>query len=149
MEDRLLDGLQIPFGDFLGDSVGNRWYPQRPCFRRAVALWNLDPSNRWRKVAPRGHSVPELVEVGRKISLEVRNRLSIHSSCSLVGLHLLEGFPDFPLWNVEGIGSRSVQNCTLKGLNENKRRTFLAGQYEVNPRSHSDVGPRCARQSAG
>src|SRR5213594_3006696 len=54
-----------------------------------------------REVAPRGHPIPELVEVVRKISLEVRNRLSIYSSRSLVGLHLLEGFPDFPFGDVE------------------------------------------------
>src|SRR5450830_192268 len=39
--------------------------------------------------------------VVRKISLEVRNRLSIYSSRSLVGLHFLEGFPDFPFADVE------------------------------------------------
>ena len=65
MEDRFQDGLQIPLNDFLGDSVGDRRYPQRPYFRFAVALWDVDPSNRWRKVAPRGHAVPELVEVVR------------------------------------------------------------------------------------
>src|SRR4029434_1002730 len=45
--------------------------------------------------------IPELVEVVRKISLEVRNPLSVYSSRSLVGLHLLEGFPDFPFGDVE------------------------------------------------
>src|SRR4030095_5391591 len=30
------------------------------------------------------------------ISLELRNRLPIYPSRSLVGLHTLEGFPDFP-----------------------------------------------------
>jgi len=32
------------------------------------------------QVAPRGHSVPELVEVIREVSLEVCNRLSVYSS---------------------------------------------------------------------
>src|ERR1700730_2516716 len=41
--------------------------------------------------------MPEPVEVVRKISLNLSNRLSVYSSRSLVGLHLLEGFPDFPL----------------------------------------------------
>src|SRR5262249_25511415 len=45
--------------------------------------------------------VPELVEVARKVGLELRNRLSIHSSRSLVGLHTLEGLPDFPFRNLE------------------------------------------------
>src|SRR5215472_12984595 len=43
----------------------------------------------------------ELVEVVRKISLEVRHRLSVYASRSLVGLHFLEGFPHFPFRNVE------------------------------------------------
>src|SRR6185436_20905725 len=49
MEDRLQNGLQIPFDDFLGDSFGDRRYPQRPCLRRAVALRNVNPPHRWRK----------------------------------------------------------------------------------------------------
>ena len=44
-----------------------------------------------------------------KISLEVRNRLSVYSSRSLVGLHLLEGFPDFPFGDVERL-------CLVHGL---------------------------------
>ena len=49
------------------------------------------------------------VEVVRKISLEVCNRLSIYSSRSLVGLHTLEGQPDFPLWDLERL-------CLVHGL---------------------------------
>jgi len=36
-----------------------------------------------------------------KVGLELRNRLSIYSCRSLVGLHTLEGFPDFPFGDVE------------------------------------------------
>jgi hypothetical protein len=44
--------------------------------------------------APRdGLAIPKLVEVVRKISLELRDRLSIYSGRSLVGLHMLEGLP--------------------------------------------------------
>src|SRR6201998_1749794 len=50
---------------------------------------------------PRRQPVPELIEVVCKISLKVRNRLSVYSSRSLVDLHLLEGFPDFPFGDVE------------------------------------------------
>src|SRR5882762_8250464 len=53
------------------------------------------------KWAPRSQSVPELVEVVRKSSLKVRNRLPIYSSRPLVGLHFLESLPDFPLRDVE------------------------------------------------
>src|SRR5439155_12266520 len=58
---------------------------------------------------PWRHPIPELVEVVRKISLEVRNRLSVYSSRSLVGLHLLEGFSDFPFGDVERL-------CLVHGL---------------------------------
>src|SRR5205814_5703532 len=83
------------------DSIRDRRNSQRPGFRLAVALRDVDTPNRWRHVAPRGHSVPQLVEVVRKISLKVRNRLPIYSSRSLVGLYFLEGLPDFPLRNFE------------------------------------------------
>jgi hypothetical protein len=65
--------------------------------------------NRRRKIAPRRQPVPQLVEVVRKISLEVCDRLSVYSSRSLVGLHTFEGFPDFPLGDVERL-------CLVRGL---------------------------------
>src|SRR5260370_8699507 len=43
------------------------------------------------------------------MSLEGCNRLSVYSSRSLVGLHLLEGFPDFPFGDVERL-------CFVDGL---------------------------------
>jgi len=101
MEDRFQDGLQVPLDDFLGNPVRDRRNPQWSGFCLAIALRNIDPPNRWRKVAPRSQSVPELVEVVRKSSLKVRNRLPIYSSRPLVGLHFLESLPDFPLRDVE------------------------------------------------
>src|SRR5690349_19539199 len=100
MEDELQDRFQIPLDDFLGDAVGDCWNPKRP-LTATPRLRDHHPSHRRRKIAPRGHPVPHLIEVVRQISLKVRNRLSVHSSRSLVGLHLFEGFPDFPLRNVE------------------------------------------------
>jgi hypothetical protein len=47
-----------------------------------------EPPYRRRKVAPRRHPVLELVEVVRKINLEVCNRLCVYPSRSLVGLHM-------------------------------------------------------------
>jgi hypothetical protein len=99
MENRFQSGLQIPFDDLLGDSVADRRNPQRPS--PSIVLRNVDPPYRRRKIAPGGHPVPQLVEVVRKISLKVGNRLPINPSRSLVGLHLLESFPDFPFRNVE------------------------------------------------
>src|SRR5580704_15420018 len=69
--------------------------------RATVCLRNIDPPHRRRKIAPRRQPVPQLVEVVRKISLEVCDRLSVYSSRPLVGLHTFEGFPDFPLRDVE------------------------------------------------
>src|SRR4028119_2322035 len=64
-------------------------------------LGDAPPPHRRREVAPRGQPVPELVEVVGEAGLELRDRLSIHSGRPLVRLHLLEGFPDFPLRDVE------------------------------------------------
>jgi hypothetical protein len=77
----------------------------RRCIRDLVALSTL-PSI-WTSYNPqqiadsKRQPIPELVEIVRKISLKVRNRLSVCSSRSLVGLHLLEGFPDLPFGDVE------------------------------------------------
>ena len=62
---------------------------------RPPGLRDHYPPNRWREVAPRGQSIPQFVEVARELCLEIRDRLSIYSSRSLVGLHLFESFPDF------------------------------------------------------
>ena len=101
VEHRLQIRLQVASGDLLGDTVGDRRNAQRA--RATVCLRNIDPPYRRRKIAPRRQPVPQLVEVVRKISLEVCDRLSVYSSRSLVGLHTFEGFPDFPFEDVERI----------------------------------------------
>ena len=100
MEDRLQDRLQISPDHLLGAAIGDRWNPKRS-FANTPGLRDHHPSHRRRKVAPRGQPVPQLVEVVREINLEVRDRLPIYSSRSLVGPHLLEGFPDFSLRYIE------------------------------------------------
>src|ERR1700674_4866141 len=99
VEHRLQNGLQVTTGDLLGNAVGDSWNPQRP--RPAICLRNTDPQYRRRKIAPRRQPVPELVEVVPKISLELRNRLSVYPSRSLVRLHTFESFPDLPLGDLE------------------------------------------------
>ena len=42
MEDRFQDGFQVPLDDFLGDSIRDRRNSQRPGFRLAVALRDVD-----------------------------------------------------------------------------------------------------------
>src|SRR4029077_14743759 len=99
--------LQVPTGDLLSDAIRDRRNAQRA--RATVCLRNIDPPHRRRKIAPRRQPVPQLVEVIRKISLEVCDRLSVYSSRSLVGLHTFEGFPDFPLGDVKRL-------CLVHGL---------------------------------
>jgi hypothetical protein len=80
--------------NLLGDAVGHRGDTQRS--RPARRLGDVHPAHRRRHVAGGRQPVPELVEVIGKPFLEVLDRLPIHSSRSLVRLHPLEGFPDFP-----------------------------------------------------
>ena len=62
-----------------------------------------------------------------KINLEVCDRLSVYSSRSVVGLHTFEGFPDFPLGDVERL-------CLAHGL--------LPSPVGPWPRlNHSPFGP--------
>src|SRR5215472_4882252 len=107
VEHRLQIRLQVAPGDLLGDTVGDRGNAQRA--RATVCLRNIDPPHRRRKIAPRRQPVPELVEVVRKITLEVCNRLCVYPSRSLVGLHTFESFPDFPLGDVKRL-------CLAHGL---------------------------------
>ena len=99
MEQGFQHRLQVSSDNFLGDAVGNRGNAQRS--RPPVRLRNLHPTHRWRHIAARRQSVPELVKVVGKPTLEVLDRLSIYSSRSLVGLDVLEGLPDLPLGNIE------------------------------------------------
>src|SRR5215467_1621918 len=106
MKHWLQDRLQIMTDDLLSDAIGDRRDAQRP--RPTIRFRDIDPHRR-RKVAPRGYPIPEFVEVAREVGLKVRNRLSIHSSRSLVGLHTLEGFPDLSLRDRERL-------CLVHGL---------------------------------
>src|SRR5215470_11039195 len=99
--------LQVTTDDLLSAAVGDSWNTQRP--RPAPCFRNIDPPHRRRKVAPRGHAIPEFVEVARKVGLKRRNRLSVHPSRSLIRLHTFEGFPDFPFGDLERL-------CLVHGL---------------------------------
>src|SRR6516162_5526324 len=50
VEDGVQDGLQIPFDDFLCDSVTDRWDAQRP--GSTIAFGKINPPHWRRKVAP-------------------------------------------------------------------------------------------------
>src|SRR6202043_4149569 len=107
VEVRLHERLQEPLDHRLSNAVGNRRNPEWPS--PAVSLRYVYPSHRRRIVTARRHSVPELVEVVRKISLEVRNRLPVDARRTLVGSNPLVGFPYFPFRNVERL-------CSIQGV---------------------------------
>src|ERR1700752_3123037 len=82
--------------------------------------------------------VPELIEVVCKISLKCRNRLSVYSSRSLVGLHLLEGFPDFPFGDPQRSPTSLLTTAACGGLRSapdcRPRRVLLHLSYScVSP----------------
>src|SRR5437899_2272591 len=116
MKHRLQKRLQVTADDFLGNAVGNRWNAQWP--RTAPCFRNIDPPHRRRKIAPRGHAIPEFVEVTRKVGLERRNRLSIYSSRPLVRLHTFEGFSDFPFGDLERL-------CLVHGTTQPPRSSSI------------------------
>src|SRR5262249_21189999 len=102
MENRFHQRLQVPFDHHLGDPVrdSRNAYLSVP----ALALRNLPPSHRRREVTPRGHPIPELVEVIGEIPLKLRNGLLIDSGGPLIGAHPLVGFPYLTLGNRKGLG---------------------------------------------
>lgn len=63
----------------------------------AMRLRNLHRSHRGRKVAARGHSVPDLEEISLQILLEVLDRAAIHTRRPLICPDLLPCLPYFPL----------------------------------------------------
>jgi hypothetical protein len=79
---RLQDRLQVTPGDLLRDAVGDCRNAQRS--RPTTRLPYVNPPHQRRKVASGRQPIPKFVEVARKVGLELRNRLSIHASRSLV-----------------------------------------------------------------
>ena len=95
MKQRFQQGLQVSPNNLLRNTVRDRGDAQRP--RPAIRLRNVHPAHRWRQVTARRQPVPEFVEIPSKLGFKFLDRLPIYSSRSLVGLHTLEGLPDFPL----------------------------------------------------
>ncbi len=62
--------------------------------------------HRGRKVRPRAHPVPDLVEVALQIGLELTQGLLVHSRSTLVGRNLPVRLPHLLLGNVERLGLR-------------------------------------------
>ena len=99
MEQRLHLWLQIGPHDRLGNSVRHRRHAE--CSRTSCFLRYLDRSNRWREVRPRGHAIPNPIEVPFQVLLELGDRLPVDTRSSLVGLDLLVGLEDDPFGDVK------------------------------------------------
>ena len=99
----------------LGDAIRDSRYPQRT--DPSVRLGNLDPLDRRRHVTARRHPVPQLVEVGPQLLLELLQRLVVHACPALVGSHSFVGFPHLPFGDGEGLRlsheSPPVAGCSL------------------------------------
>jgi hypothetical protein len=89
----------------LGDSVGDGGDAQRP--RPVAVLFGyLHHTHRRWKVGPRREPIPDLVKIVLQIGLKLFDGDSIHSGCTFVLLHLLEGLPDLPLRDIKRLALR-------------------------------------------
>ena len=90
--------LQMHGHHRLRDPVRDRWHAQHSD-PAAVRLGDLHRPDRRRKVGPRAHPIPDLVEVVPQIGLELLQIHPVHSRRSLVGLDLPPRLPDHRLGN--------------------------------------------------
>src|SRR5688500_11692583 len=102
MEARLDYWLQMHLDDHLRHPISDRGNAQRP--QATIGLQDLDETHRRREVAPRGHPVPDLVEVILQVGLESLDGLPVHPGSALVGLDLLVGLPDHLFGNRVRLG---------------------------------------------
>jgi len=111
---RLQDRFQVPLDYHLGDPIGDRRNPERSGSSR-IAFRYINATHGRRKVASRGHSIPDPIEVLTEILIEVLDRLAIHSSRTSVGLHLLVRFPHIELGNTKRLcsihGGHPLSGC--------------------------------------
>jgi hypothetical protein len=82
---RLQHRLQAELHHCLGDAVRDRRDPQGPLTARL--LRNHDRLHRGRKVAPRGHPIPNPIQVILEVLLELLKRFLIHPRRPSVGFH--------------------------------------------------------------
>src|SRR3954447_16115072 len=71
---------------------------------RHTGLRDLDETHRRWEVSPRGHPIPDLVEVILQVRLEGLDGLTVHPGSALVGLDLLVGLPDHLFGNSVRLG---------------------------------------------
>src|SRR5258708_39898250 len=84
--------------------------------RAAVVLWYLDEPHGRRKIRPRRHPIPDLVQITLQILLERRQGHAIHARGTAVRSHPLVGFPDKALRNLKRLCLRHGLLPLLVGL---------------------------------
>ena len=100
MKDRFDLRLQPAGHHRLGDPVRDRRHPKdsRPT---AMGFGYLHRHHRRRKVGPRGHPIPDLVQVVLQILVELLERHPVHTRRALIGFDLPIGLPYLPLRNLK------------------------------------------------
>jgi hypothetical protein len=96
MEDRLQARFQPQCNHRLGDSVGHGGNPENPR-PTAMRFRYLHRPHRRRKVAARGHPVPQPIQVVTQIGLDLLDGLPGHSGGTLVPFDALVRLPHQPL----------------------------------------------------
>ena len=144
MEPRLHQRLQKHGCRRLRNPVSDRWHAEHPG-PRAVRLGDLHRPDRGRKERPRTHPIPDLVEVVRKLGLELIQLLPIHSRRTLVGLDLPPRLPDQQLGNLKRLlsGFGMLIFASSRSLTAPVERTDIPGEPAPSLHPH----PRSAGAS--
>ena len=101
MEMGFHQGLQVLFGDHLRDAVSDSRNAEYPC--PAGLLRYAYRSDRRRKVTPRRHPVPDLIQVVFEVALKVCKRHGVHSRRPVVCFDSLISPPHRLLGNRKGL----------------------------------------------
>ena len=99
MKMRLQKGFQELLDHHLCNAICHGWDSQRS--HSSITLWYLDSTNRRRKIAPRGHTIPQLIEIIFQILFKVGYRLPIDACRSTICLYSLECLPNLLFGNLE------------------------------------------------
>src|SRR5664279_4541047 len=92
MENRFRSWLQPQCDHRLSDSVRDGGNSKNPC-PTAMRFRYLNSPHRGRKIRPRGHPIPDLVQIVLQIGLELLDGLTIHPGSTLVPLDALIRLP--------------------------------------------------------
>ena len=88
MEHRLHLGLQVQVRDRLSDPVSDSRHAEHSNIPPTALLRYLNRPDRRRNIAPRGHPIPDLVEVPLKVRLERLDRLLVNTRSPRLALTL-------------------------------------------------------------